>query len=138
MKELLKNLTMYHSGWNNIHIFYLHEDILDNDEIDDAYAWIQIHVDDIINIHYLKTRGDVRGNGLARYLIFYSLYYFNNINVIELDDMSNNYGKRRNIYTTMGFKYIEDDQPEMIGYRNDIIKYYDAFRKKYNNTKYFK
>lgn len=137
--DLLKDLQIFHSGWNNNHVFYIHNDILDDDEIDDAHCWIQIYVqNNEMNIHYIKTHKDHTGNGLATYLILNTIFVFQDVTRIELDDCSNNYRRFKNIYTNIGFEYIEDDGPEMIGMRQNILSHIESFKNKYSKNNHYK
>lgn len=135
MKNLLKSLTVFHSGNKNTHIFYLNNNILSSDEIDESYSWIQVYISNKeMNIHYLTTNSNYRGNGFATFLILYVINFFPNVIQIELDDFSNNFQMKNNIYTNIGFKYIENDHPEMIGYSKNIKKHTQIFKEKYKNN----
>jgi hypothetical protein len=66
----------------------------------------------IITISYLHTT--IRSKGFGTFLVGISVLN-SGVKTVELDDMSDNFGKVNNIYKKMGFEYVEDGMPEMTG-----------------------
>jgi GNAT superfamily N-acetyltransferase len=63
----------------------------------------------------LYTEKPFRNKGYATYLLKYAIDYCRSKGVhrIVLDDCSDNFKKQNNIYLKCGFRYVEDDLPEM-------------------------
>ena len=72
-------------------------------------------VQGILYITSLHTEEKYRGNGYASKLLKFSIKQAkeNGIRYVELEDMSDNFRKDRNIYINHGFKYCHDYGPEM-------------------------
>lgn len=66
---------------------------------------LSLHVDELY-----------RNNGYGTFLLKEIIKYCmeNNIKIIKLDDVSDNFNKKNNIYTKLNFKYISSGFPEMI------------------------
>jgi hypothetical protein len=71
----------------------------------------------IITISYLHTT--IRSKGFGTFLVGISVLN-SGVKTVELDDMSDNFGKVNNIYKKMGLVYVQDGMPEMIGYVSKI------------------
>ena len=89
-----------------------------NKNIDITHGYIDYAIDKkekILTIRWVQTRDDFRGKGYAKFLIQYVINRYKRfIKQIELDDCSDRMMKPNNIYTKLGFQYIENDMPEMI------------------------
>jgi ribosomal protein S18 acetylase RimI-like enzyme len=66
-------------------------------------------------ISNLWVKESLRGQGIGTYLLKKFIKNLDDLGVIhvELDDVSDNYKKNKNIYIKFGFKYKRDDGPEM-------------------------
>lgn len=69
----------------------------------------------------VECRGMGLGNELLNYFIDYSVK--NNIHSIHLDDMSDRYRHKNNLYIKNKFKYIDKIGPEMILYIDKSIRH---------------
>ena len=125
-------------------IFYISEKELEKNNITyDCLAWIEtiwLEEDNEMSISWITTNNGYKGNGLGTMLIIAATTYHykvNNIKQIILDDFSNNAFLSNNIYTSLGLKYIEAEQPEMIGKSSVIIKKWGSFINKYKNKKFY-
>jgi GNAT superfamily N-acetyltransferase len=104
---------------------------LDFDQSDDyyQYGYLHFHLDtEEVNIMNLYDHSDYRGRGYATQLMHEFLkrvrsYCSKNDRkkiVIKVDDVSENFGKKNNIYKKFGFEYCDHDDvgnpigPEMI------------------------
>lgn len=75
------------------------------------------HENNEATILSLNTKERIRGRGYATKLISKAIEMAikdPNIYSIHVDDMSNNYRLKNNIYIKCGFEYVENDSPEMI------------------------
>lgn len=77
----------------------------------------------IITILYLKIKTNYRNKGYAKYLLLHTLKYaFDNMMCyVELDDVSDNYRCKNNIYLLIGLEYVHDYGPEMMGNIKKIL-----------------
>lgn len=92
-------------------------------------------------INYMKVLRKYRGMGLATCLLWhlYDILNKEGIKYIELDDCSDLYRDRNNIYLKIGAKYIEENGPEMVWKIG--TKYVKKLREEYkekNNDKNYK
>jgi GNAT superfamily N-acetyltransferase len=67
---------------------------------------------------WIKTQNKHQKKGYASKLLNHMIYYCRNneISEIKLDDTTDNYRKNNNIYINHGFKYLDENGPEMIMY----------------------
>jgi hypothetical protein len=74
-----------------------------------------------------------RNKGYASLLIIASCIISERfgLDTIELDDCSDNFKKKNNLYTNLSFRYIEDGFPEMIGSTKQIIRQWRKIKLKY-------
>ena len=90
---------------------------LKNDEntIGEIYSIIDKNTCIIVS---MIIKEEWRGQGYGTLLLKNIIEYCKecNINKIELDDMSDNFNKKNNIYVKNGFKYIQKGYPEMVLY----------------------
>ena len=116
------------------------EDIKKN--MDNSVANIQTHIDDEdrdLTIKWVSVNENMRGKKIAQFLITLSLLYTSiynkDINLVTLDDASDNYAngiedpierrdaQSKNIYCKMGFVYEDEDGgPEMEGDVHEMMK----------------
>ena len=84
-----------------------------NETISMLSAYIE---DNIINIVSLKTNEKYYNKGYASKLLEYIINYAknNNYSKIILDDVSDMFMKKNNIYIKHNFTYIKDGLPEMV------------------------
>jgi hypothetical protein len=84
----------------------------------------------ILGIH---TSLNQRNKGYASLLIVISCIIAERfgLDIIELDDCSDNFKKQKNLYTNLSFRYIEDGFPEMIGSTKQIIRQWRRIKLKY-------
>jgi ribosomal protein S18 acetylase RimI-like enzyme len=141
------NIRVYNED-TTIMIFYLTEydplfygsDILRNK--DNSAGNIQMTIDKgddkDMTITWIGIEERFRGKGLAKYLItlalLYTSIYAPDVKTIKLDDATDNYAngiedeKKReeeqlkNLYCRMGFVYVDDNGPEMIGVTSELVK----------------
>jgi len=125
-------------------IFYISEKELEKDNLtQNCLAWIEtiwLEEDNEMSISWITTNNGYKGNGLGTMLIIAAATYHykvNNIKQIVLDDFSNHAFLSNNIYTSVGLKYIEKKQPEMIGKSSVVIKKWKSFINKYKNKKFY-
>lgn len=64
---------------------------------------------------WIKTNNEYQKKGYASKLINHMINYCRDsqISEINLDDMTDNYRKDNNLYLKNGFKYVDDNGPEM-------------------------
>ena len=107
----------------NSYIIYINDKELSDlkSEINFSCGYIEYYVN--INarrmeIKWIQVNEKHRGKGYAKKLISNAI---NNhkINIVELDDCSDRFMKPDNLYIKMGFRYIEEEMPEMILYISD-------------------
>jgi predicted GNAT family acetyltransferase len=93
-----------------------------------------------LNINYVSTIREYRGNGIATFLIYYALNdYKDKIDNVTLDDCSDKPWGNDNIYIKIGFLYIDKYcGPEMIATPETILKNKHLFETKYKNNAFFK
>ena len=67
---------------------------------------------------------EYRGHGYGYYLLMQMAEYLTKINVqtIELQDDSDNYRQKNNLYTSLGFEYLADYGPEMFAKVSTILR----------------
>lgn len=147
MIEFLPNgyfINHYINCDENIYIFLISNNkiILNENNINKfvnvSIAHIELYIDENkLHINYIKTSKNFKNLGIASFLILYSAYYFknNNMQFICLDDMSDNAFSCKNIYKSLGFKYILSDEPEMICKIDNLKKSY--FIEKYLKRDFF-
>jgi glutathionylspermidine synthase len=82
----------------------------------------------IITISYLHTT--TRSKGFGTFLIVISVLN-SGVKTVELDDMSDNFGKVNNIYKKMGLEYVQDGMPEMTGSVSKIKDWWGVITSKY-------
>jgi GNAT superfamily N-acetyltransferase len=87
--------------------------IIINNNIGLLHAIIQ---ENICNLNTLNIEKEYQNKGYGSILLNYLIKYCkeNNINYITVDDMSDNFNKKNNIYVKFGFTYIVKGFPEMI------------------------
>jgi len=73
-----------------------------------------------------------KGFGTLMLLIAFITSGEEGIEKILLDDDSDNYGKKNNIYFKLGLKYVEKDAPEMVGETKIVARKWRHMRKKYD------
>lgn len=85
-------------------------------------SYLEYYLDDILVITDLKS--NIKNKGYATILILSVLQEAQNknVNVVELDDCSDRYNQKHNIYLKLGFKYNDEYGPEMTGDINHILK----------------
>lgn len=73
-------------------------------------------IEDTCIIKYILVKDGFRNRGFGTLLLKKLIEHCRecNINKIELDDMSDNFGKNNNIYLKNNFQYVKDGFPEMI------------------------
>lgn len=92
-------------------------------------SYIQVafdHINNITTIIYLFSY--VPGKGVGSSLIYYACKKSleQNISKIELDDCSDHFRKKNNIYLKLGFRYISNFGPEMVGDVKEILNKYQS------------
>lgn len=122
---------------------------------DDAYSFTINRIDDNVNIAYIyfsidKNDKDLyiiyiettvkkyKSKGIGSYLLmlaatFSEIY----VSKILLDDMSDNFNTYNNVYTNLGLKYMNEQEPEMEGKISDVCNYWDNFKSKYRTRDFF-
>ena len=70
-------------------------------------------VNNEICIRWLEVIESERGKGYGKRLLFMVAQRHKRDKRITLDDMSDGYRKPGNIYLACGFRYMEEDGPEM-------------------------
>ena len=88
-----------------------------------------------ISIKFIDVNPNYRSNGIATYLILYTLTFgkelIPELELVLLDDDSNNAHSESNLYTKLDFTYINKKPfPEMKGLISQILKNYTNFKKK--------
>ena len=129
-------------------IFYLTEydplfygsDIVRNK--DNSAGNIQITIDKgddkDMTITWIGIEEIFRGKGLAKYLttlaLLYTSIYVPDVKTVKLDDVTDNHAngiedekereekQENNLYCKMGFVYVDDSGPEMIGVTSELVK----------------
>lgn len=121
-------------------VFYLYDSNNENISSNDPNVFIEIaknnslgniefyinNQEKYITISNVEIDPSIRGRRLAKYLIILSLLYSNiispDIQIVQLDDMSDNFVSsndeilgKKNLYRQLGFTYIDEGSPEMEG-----------------------
>ena len=126
---------------NIIYIYAGKKAIKDLDDFrynSDVIASVQFYTNDETD-EATVTSVDVlekyRGRGYSYYLLLQMAKYLEGIGIqtIELDDDSDNYRKKNNLYTSLGFEYLADFGPEMFANVSTILRKrnFDHFQKKW-------
>ncbi len=122
-------------------IFYINDKkLLKHNLITDCLAFIEtisLDEDNEICISWIATNTGYKRKGLASMLIIAAATYYKNKSQIILDDCSDYAFIKGNIYTSLGFKYINSNEPEMIGKPSIIIKKWSSFVNKYNKRPFY-
>ena len=125
-------------------IFYVSEkELTDETLVDNCVAWIEtvlFEEENELCITWLKTNDEYRGNGIASLLIIAAATYYQQeygCIKVTLDDFSDRSFIENNIYTSLGFEYINKKEPEMIGQSHKIIKKWKSFINKNKNKKFY-
>lgn len=64
-----------------------------------------------------------RGHGFALHLLWTEIRKFSNkATYVELDDMSDRFEKKKNLYCAIGFSYLEPGFPEMRARLGTVLK----------------
>lgn len=79
---------------------------------------------DIMSINSLYVNEEYRGQGIGSYLLANMIKKAekNKIKMIELEDDSDRFKKKNNIYYNFGFHYAYDYDPKMIGYIENLVE----------------
>ena len=122
--------------------FYISDKKLEKFNLKKAVATIEILIDAFskyeIGISSVVTQKKYRGNGIASFLILLVADYCENItSKIVLDDMSDNFMMKNNLYTNIGFYYIAQNAPEMETTPKIIIKHFNKWKNKYIGSCFF-
>ena len=125
-------------------IFYVSEkELTDETVVDNCIAWIEtvwFEEDNEMCITWITTHEEYRGNGLGSFLIIAATTYYKQeygCKKAILDDFTDYSFMINNIYTKLGFEYINKREPEMIGKTNTIIKKWESFINKNKNKKFY-
>ena len=122
-------------------IFYINDKKLLRDNLTtDCLAFIEtitLDEDDEMCISWIATNTGYKRKGLASMLIIAATEYYKNKSQIVLDDCSDYAFIESNIYTSLGFKYINSNEPEMIGKPSTIIKKWKSFINKYGKRQFY-
>ena len=79
-------------------------------------GWTEtVIIDGVMTIKWFTTHSDYRQKGMGDYLLKNVIRYAkeNNIKEIELDDMTDRFSQKDNIYLKNGFVYLSKGSPEM-------------------------
>lgn len=78
----------------------------------------------------------LRGKGVGSFLILYAITYLKliGIDMITLDDDSDNFRQSNNIYVKLGCKYDDEDGPEMTCDINEMIHQWSAYKNRYETA----
>jgi ribosomal protein S18 acetylase RimI-like enzyme len=124
-----QNVHKYVHKDNDIHeiIFYITQSslpyysILDLIRLDKKciIAWSSLAIykkDNKATLTWIKTQKENRKKGYASTLLYHMIEYCRQygFSEINLDDMTDNYRKDNNLYIKHGFKYLDDNGPEMV------------------------
>ena len=118
------------------------EDITEK-HVSKSIAFIEIFIDTYeYSIRYISVSKEFRKQYIGTFLMLFSALYvkinYKNIKLIELDDMTDNYKLKNNIYTLLGFKYTETDGgPEMECNIDEVLIHKKYFIKKCINRGFF-
>jgi GNAT superfamily N-acetyltransferase len=129
--QLLKFQIQQENAYLNV--FYIYagkkalknvEDFTDNPNI---IALVQFYTYDDIdeaNVTSVYVLDKYQGKGYAYYLLIKMAQYLATIDVktIELQDDSDNYRQKNNLYTLLGLKYIADSGPEMFATVSTLLR----------------
>ena len=129
------------SGFDHV-CFYISNKKLNKFDLKKAIATIEVNIDLYsdyeIGITSISTQKNYRGNGIASFLILLVAYYYQNDTYkLVLDDMSDNFMLKNNLYTNIGFKYIVYNQPEMQTSPKTVLKYFNKWETKYIGSGFF-
>lgn len=136
--KLLKRKIFFFKE-NEISVFYINNESLNKYHLKKAYAFVQFVVDDIENetaILSIVTNVKYRGFGLASFLLLLVAEHSNNI--MTLDDASDKCFCLNNLYLNNGFKYLNNGEPEMEAYPQDVLSNQSKFKSKYCGNRFFK
>ena len=100
------------------------------DRVEEMIVTVAFDSDDatIININNIRIE-TLKGHGLS-YMLLYCVLIFvycrlrPNTETITLDDMSDkyrNFEKGENLYLNLGFKYVDETGPEMVGEFTEVL-----------------
>lgn len=98
----------------------------ETNKLQEMYSYIQCYFStEDNNITITNLRSNMSGKEYATHLIIYICKKANNqhIEYVTLDDCSNRYRDKNNIYIKLGFTYIDSYGPEMISDVKTICKY---------------
>ena len=118
-------------------VLYIHHE--ETTDIDKTRGYISIVREDDKNVFIddLYVNYKNRKLGIGTFLLL-NACYLNLDKTISLDDMSNNYNKKNNIYAKLGFKYVSPDMdPEMKTTCKEVFNHYESFLKKYKDNGFF-
>jgi len=129
------------SGFDHV-CFYISDKKLNKFNLKKAIATIEIIIDHYsdceIGISSVSTQKNYRGNGIASFLILLVADYCKNDTYkLVLDDMSDNFMMKNNLYTNLGFRYIVYDSPEMKTSPKNVISYLKKWENKYIGSGFF-
>ena len=84
-----------------------------------------------LKIMFIKSKIPKRGTATLLLLVTIINAYEKGIKTVSLDDMSDNYRKKNNIYIKLGLRYVNSQGPEMEGTTKKVYKKWNYFNKKY-------
>ena len=113
-------------------------------DLDKIVGYISIIIDITdknLTILFIHTNKRYRRNGIGKYLLILAAEYANKYKVksVELDDDSDfAWDMKKNMYVSLGMKYINDSpEPEMEGELDTIRNNWSKFKNEYVLRKFF-
>jgi hypothetical protein len=116
---------MYSFVKNQKLVYYKNKIQLTHEEFVKQSTELPGYVEGVLDIYYNKItityiNSNVKGNGILLLKTILNHAFLIGIDTVYLDDMSDRFGKKNNIYLKIGMKYIEEGYPEMKGYIKEM------------------